>query len=74
MGGGLALIPEGEYFLLLRGWRDSRSPLRVKFLSSALQLSVSCTLYDARDGRVAFWFDNESKSMATAGTVAVSIL
>jgi hypothetical protein len=64
MDGGIELVTRDDFFLLLRGWRDSESHLWVKFLSSALQLSAPCVLYDARDGRVAFWFHTESKSFA----------
>jgi len=64
MDGGLRLIPNEDFFLLLRGWRDEASRLWVKFLSPALQLTSSCALYDARDGRVAFSLQAESKSFA----------
>ena len=64
MDGGLRLIPNDDFFLLLRGWRDAESRLWVKFLSGALQLTFSCVLYDARDGRVAFSLHAESKSFA----------
>ena len=64
MDGG-ALIKTEDFFLLMRGWRDSKASLRVKFLSSALQLSVFCTVLDAREGRVAFWIGEEKYNSAT---------
>ena len=62
---GIAFISADDFFLLLQGWRESNSRLRVKVLSTALQLSVFCEVLDARDGRVAFWIgQKESKSAA----------
>ena len=64
MDAGISLIPEDEYFLLLRGWRDSESPLWVKFLSVGVKLSAPCVLFDARERHVAFRLADESNSMA----------
>ncbi len=62
---GIAFISVEDFFLLLQGWRESKSRLRVKFLSPSLKFSAFCELLDARDGRVAFWIGHpESKSAA----------
>ena len=64
MEGGIELITRDDFFLVLHGWRDTTSPLWVKFLSGALQLSAPAVLYDARDDRVAVRLHTDSKSFA----------
>lgn len=44
-----------DFQLLLRGWRDAGSRLRIAFKSSALEFFAFCTLIDVRDNLAAFW-------------------
>lgn len=62
-----------EMCLLLHGWRDSRSRLRVLLRSPCLPpgeedwrvvVSAFCTVFDARGGRAAFWVESTEEKSA----------
>jgi hypothetical protein len=58
------VISLGEVTLLLRGFAEKRSPLRVVVRSLELNFSAACTVYKAEGGRVAFWIGPESDKSA----------
>jgi hypothetical protein len=60
----LAPIDFNGFRLLLRGWRDSGSRLRVAFKSSALEFSAFCAVIDVRDDLIAFWIGEEAAKNA----------
>jgi hypothetical protein len=58
------MIPLDEVNLLLRGWADEQSRLRVVAQSPEMTFSAFCTVYKAEGARVAFWIGKEDdKSM-----------
>ena len=59
-----------QFLLLVRGWRDSKSRLRIAFRSSDLELNAFCTVLEAREGRVAFWIGAERDKNAVDFVVA----
>jgi hypothetical protein len=65
-GGSMEIAPiDFERFaLLLRGWRDSGSRLRVAFKSSALEFFAFCAIIDARDDLIGFWIGDEAAKNA----------
>ena len=53
-----------QFLLLVRGWRDSKSRLRIAFRNAF------CTVLEAREGRVAFWIGAERDKNAVDFVVA----
>jgi hypothetical protein len=58
------MISLGEVNLLLRGFAEKQSRLRVVVRSLELNFSASCTVYKAEGGRVAFWIGPEANKSA----------
>jgi hypothetical protein len=55
------MIPLNEAALLLRGWFESKSRLRVIFKGNAISFSAYCVVHAATDSSVVFAIDgNES--------------
>lgn len=53
------MISVDEVTLLLRGWGERKSTIRVLVQSPEFVFSAFCTLYKAEGGRVAFWIGTE---------------
>lgn len=60
----IAPIDFEGFTLLLRGWRDSGSRLRVAFKSSALEFFAFCAVIDVRDDLIGFWIGDEDAKNA----------
>jgi len=51
-----------EVTLVLNGWAEKQSPLRVVVESPEVVFSAFCTVYKVKDERVAFWIGEERKN------------
>jgi hypothetical protein len=58
------MISSGEVLLVLNGWAETRSRLRVVVRSSEMLFSAFCTVYKANEERVAFWVGLEEDKNA----------
>ena len=58
------MIPLDEVTLLLRGWAESNSPLRVIARSPEVIFSAFCTVYKVEGGRAAFWIGPQTRNSA----------
>jgi hypothetical protein len=58
------MIPLDDVTLLLRGWAETKSRLRVVAQSRESAFSAFCTVYKAEGGRVAFWIGREGEKNA----------
>jgi hypothetical protein len=58
------VISLDEVVLLLRGWAESRSRLRVIVQSPEVVFSAFCTVYKAERERVAFWIGTAESNNA----------
>jgi hypothetical protein len=56
------MIPPDAVALLLRGWAENKSPLRVVVRSPEMTFSAFCTVWKAEGERVAFWIGGSDKN------------
>lgn len=59
------MISVSDAALLLRGWKDSKSPLRVTFKSQSIVLSAHCWAWAATEEHAVFALDEDEESLVS---------
>jgi hypothetical protein len=60
------MISLNDVVLLLRGWAEDKSPLRVVVTSPEVNFTSRCTVWDATGERVSLWIGPERDKNAVA--------